>query len=265
MSEFMKYALAYAKRLGWAVFPIAPRGKRPISEHGFNDATTDERQIWEWWTRTPDANVGFNPLRSGAVAIDLDGEAGIEHWNFLVASTQMPYTRAAASISGSGQGRHLIYRLPEGVTVPQSNGVLGEHIEVAAHRLTLPPSVHASGGVYEWIEGAHPRDGYDEFPACLLELLREKAPVMDPSDYKPPRNWTSAIQKAYEEVANAVPKTRNQTLYRKAFYLSHLETETGDRIAMEDVRGAMLLAAQACGLKEAEALATIQSGIRGKR
>ena len=50
-------ALEYAAR-GWPVFPLVPRGKTPLTAHGFKDATTDEAQIRIWWTETPDANIG---------------------------------------------------------------------------------------------------------------------------------------------------------------------------------------------------------------
>src|SRR5258708_4431274 len=57
-SSPLEYALAYA-RVGFAVFPCRPRGKEPITKHGFKDATRDEAQIRKWWTRWPDANIGI--------------------------------------------------------------------------------------------------------------------------------------------------------------------------------------------------------------
>ncbi len=42
MSDAMlKAALAYAERGRWAVFPCKACGKKPLTEHGFLDATTD--------------------------------------------------------------------------------------------------------------------------------------------------------------------------------------------------------------------------------
>ena len=51
------WALAYAK-LGWAVFPVQPRVKAPLTAHGFKDASTAEAVNRGWWMRWPDANLG---------------------------------------------------------------------------------------------------------------------------------------------------------------------------------------------------------------
>ena len=36
---------------GYHVFPCKPHGKTPLTQHGFKDATRDERQILTWWDR----------------------------------------------------------------------------------------------------------------------------------------------------------------------------------------------------------------------
>ena len=38
---------------GVPVFPCVPGGKRPLTGHGFHDATTDTAQIRTWWQRWP--------------------------------------------------------------------------------------------------------------------------------------------------------------------------------------------------------------------
>jgi hypothetical protein len=53
-NSILTAALSYAKR-GWYVFPCRPEDKRPLTEHGFKDATLDPAQIREWWTRHPEA------------------------------------------------------------------------------------------------------------------------------------------------------------------------------------------------------------------
>jgi len=51
-------ALEYADR-GYYVLACQPLGKLPATEHGLHDATTDEKAIRQWWTATPDANIGM--------------------------------------------------------------------------------------------------------------------------------------------------------------------------------------------------------------
>jgi hypothetical protein len=50
LSPLGQAALAYASK-GWAVFPCQMRGKKPLTQHGLKEATTDRERIREWWTR----------------------------------------------------------------------------------------------------------------------------------------------------------------------------------------------------------------------
>ena len=59
---------------GVPIFPCKPAEKRPLTEHGFRDATSDDRQIARWWSRWPEANIGMPTGRSSAVeVVDIDG------------------------------------------------------------------------------------------------------------------------------------------------------------------------------------------------
>jgi len=62
-------ALRYAD-LGYRVFPCAPGDNRPVTEHGFHDATTDPDAIERWWSDRPSANIGLPT--EGLLALDVD-------------------------------------------------------------------------------------------------------------------------------------------------------------------------------------------------
>ncbi|WP_067489075.1 bifunctional DNA primase/polymerase [Actinomadura hibisca] len=98
MTRHLDLALTLAA-LGWHVFPLAPRDKRPLANclscrdnpecsrgdyavcpclpdgqwcHGVRAATTDPDRIRTWWRRRPDAVPAIAAGPSGLVLIDLD-------------------------------------------------------------------------------------------------------------------------------------------------------------------------------------------------
>src|SRR5882724_6288273 len=69
-------ALTYAA-MGIPVFPCNKSNKRPMTEHGFKDATTDQDQIVTWWEKHPDAMIGIPTGKaSGIDILDLDVKKG---------------------------------------------------------------------------------------------------------------------------------------------------------------------------------------------
>ncbi len=94
-------ALRYAA-IGWPVFPCHAEDKRPCTEHGFHDATTDRDTLVQWFgIRWPNAAVAVACGAAGLCVIDLDVGKGKDgraefarleddhgpHWCGLIAST----------------------------------------------------------------------------------------------------------------------------------------------------------------------------------
>ncbi len=77
---------------GYAVFPLEPGGKKPITQHGCKDATTDPAAIQAWAAQDKDANVGIHCV--GMVVLDLDvkdGKNGVTDLTEIVKSAgQLP-------------------------------------------------------------------------------------------------------------------------------------------------------------------------------
>jgi hypothetical protein len=64
-------ALEYAEA-GIPVFPCK-RTKGPLTPNGFKDATTDPKQIRNWWAKWPHAMIGMpTGLASGVDVLDID-------------------------------------------------------------------------------------------------------------------------------------------------------------------------------------------------
>lgn len=139
-------ALSYSQEFGMPVFPVLPRGKKPLIDGGFHGASTHPEQVAEWWDRWPDANIGFSPGSCGWLVTDLDSaeaEALAREVGLLDDVTLEVLTR---------RGRHLYFRLPRGVTIGNASLWEERGIDIRANNgyVLLPPSVHASGHVYSW-------------------------------------------------------------------------------------------------------------------
>lgn len=169
-NNLLESALAYAKRFSWAVLPVKPRGKEPLTAHGCNDATTDAAAIRRWWERWPGANVAIACGPSKLVVIDLDaGKGGEETWEGLKREHSFD-DDTVISITGGG-GQHLVFARPNGADIRNSAGKLGEGVDVRGNGgyIVAPPSIHPTGREYVWDANAHPGD---RKPAPLPDALR---------------------------------------------------------------------------------------------
>lgn len=184
----------YARR-GWYIFPIEPRGKKPMTEHGLKDASTNLDTVRRWWKQHPRANIGLNCGKSQVVAIDLDKRGaydGLAEWAALVERYALE-TDTAVSLTGGG-GRHLLFTVNGGPEIKNSAGKLAPGIDVRGEGgyVVLPPSVHPSGRPYAW---ADDNTGTTPLPIQLSTLLtREPDPwrlytLRDAFAKRPPLTW----------------------------------------------------------------------------
>ena len=164
----LKSALEYAK-MGFGVFPLYPKGKNPLTQHGYLDATTDEKQIIAWWMRWPDANIGI-AIGDKFVVIDLDVEEdrGINGYHTLMEwereNGKLPET--VMSITGRN-GYHYIYRTER----PYKNAVgIREGVDIRGEGgyIVAPPSIHPNGRRYEWEQAP------DEYQIAQADNLVER-------------------------------------------------------------------------------------------
>ncbi|MCK2221916.1 bifunctional DNA primase/polymerase [Actinomadura sp. ATCC 31491] len=147
--DLTRAALEAAVR-GWRVFPLTPRGKKPL--RGFTNwerhATTDTDRIAAFWPRHP-YNIGIACGPSRLVVIDLDQPKPGEHppathnpqngeevFRQLCADHSQPYPDRTFTVRTRRGGTHLYFTAPEGVRLRNSaghNGGLGRLIDTRAH------------------------------------------------------------------------------------------------------------------------------------
>ncbi len=155
-------AVAYAQA-GLAVFPVHSvehrqcscgnpqcrnKGKHPRTASGLKDATVDTRQVKSWWETWPTANIGIcTGKESGIFVVDIDGEEGFE-WLHKQPFAQTPMVR-----TGSG-GIHVFFRYPTDREIKNSARKIAPQVDIRGDGgyVIAPPSSHASGNFYEWIQ-----------------------------------------------------------------------------------------------------------------
>lgn len=188
--RFLRAALAYAK-MGFHVIPVEPNGKRPLVL--WKDYQTQkplETQIRGWWAKTPNANVGL-VLGAGRVVIDLDGGPEAEA---LLAAAGIELPQDAPRVR-TRSGFHVYLKAatpqPDRIGLLKAEQPLAEksltpkgqqrHAQIDVRGLGIiiaPPSVHASGHVYEWVTPLVPR--LPDAPEALLALINRPEPPKVP-------------------------------------------------------------------------------------
>ncbi|MBL8696380.1 MAG: bifunctional DNA primase/polymerase [Planctomycetes bacterium] len=172
-TDLVSAALFYA-RAGWRIFPIAEREKRPLTSHGFKDASKELPKIESWWTQWPNANIGFpTGADQGIVVLDVDPRNGGEASFDALGALGITIDRTWVSNTGGG-GRHYFFRCPEGSTRSRTNffGSGGLDWKGEGGYVILPPSIHSSGASYCWTEGRRPGlCDPSPCPPVLLEIV----------------------------------------------------------------------------------------------
>ena len=248
-------ALRYAER-GVAVFPCVQRGKRPLTQHGFRDASADADFVRAWWTRWPEANIGV-PTGLRFDVLDIDPKHGGDAALAALEAEQGPLPETAEVRTGGG-GRHILF-LPDS-RVRCSAGMLGNGLDVrgAGGYVVAPPSIHASGRRYAWAC----RAALAPWPEWLLDRIAPREPVR-PKHETPvrirddggSRHGLRVLRRACETVVAAGEGTRHDVLRRRARTVGGFIASGA--LAEDFARACLLGAALEAGLPEREAERTV--------
>ena len=276
MTAVRDAALDYAAR-GWPVFPLhgivngvctcgrqdcSSPGKHPLVKRGLYEATTDFADIGEWWRRWRRANVGVaTGTGSGIVVVDVDLPLAFASLDALV--HKLPRTRVA--LTGGG-GLHLLYRGDRdrpplhnhASRLPGLGDLPGVDLRAERGYVVAPPSIHRSGGRYEWL------DEQSEIAPAPEWLKEPERTHVDLGDVKPvdfsgegTAYGRAALDSALTSLRAAPLGQRNHTLNRVTFCLAQLVA--GGELLEGAVRSSVLDAALAIGLDEPESRQTIDS------
>ena len=220
-SAMLDAALSWAAA-GFPVFPCSPKsgrgGKRPLTpkesapgakDGGLYVATTDEKQIRQWWSKWPKALIGMpTGAVSGTVVIDLDPREtdadtmrlALEEWvggldgvDEGTGEILTPWL----SLTQSG-GLHLWFMHPAPAkdapfadwstiytpakipnranlfkAVEDAPGAIASHVDVRGDGgyVIVPPSAMDDGKTYRWLDGGIGKNSPPLPPPRLLDLI----------------------------------------------------------------------------------------------
>lgn len=171
-----KQAALYYANQGWAVFPLKPNGKTPITEHGFKDATRDVDQITKWWTDTPDANIGVpTGSVSGFWVIDVDRKNDKDGLTLLLNTLQgedkVAFKTALSSNlvqTTTSDGLHVLVQWSPESPVRNGTDVMeGIDLRGEGGYIVVDPS-SVDKGMYQWSDLSLPIAPYQTWMDILF-------------------------------------------------------------------------------------------------
>lgn len=270
-------ALAYAKR-GWPVFPCNPtkdpeKSKAPLvgrdkdaegkpvpNTGGVKKATTDERQIREWWGKWPAALIGIPTGKAiGLWVLDFDPEdetVEMIEARVELAVGKLPLGPRSRTQSG---GWHIWFKLPAG-EIPKNSAKRLANVDWRAEGgyVIAPPSRMADGATYEWLVSPDVSD-FPDAPPGLLDLVFRRgrfSPALKPRsvgeyralvDDKHVRRYCEvALSRAAGRVRALVKGQRNSEFNNIALGIGHLVGAGG--IGRSEAYAALREAALAWGI-----------------
>ncbi|MDZ5078850.1 bifunctional DNA primase/polymerase [Nesterenkonia sp. HG001] len=244
---------------GVPVFPCVPGGKRPLTEHGFHDATTDPGQVEAWWRAHPDANLAVpTGAASGMVVVDVDVHGPVNGFaSFGRAHRAGLVSRWAFLVSTPSGGMHVYYpATPERAQRSWQAARAGVDFRGDGGYILLPPSMVSTNGAAVGYQVRQVNTG----SSARLDSDRLRD-FLDPRPTAPPSTGDDVersvdVSRLAAWVAARVEGERNRGLFWAACRLA----ENG--VPAPDALDVLAAAASEAGLGEREITTTVRSAYR---
>ena len=175
-SLLLRSAKSYAEDFGLQVFPC--KGKKPVTKHGYKDATDDFTQIEQWWDEDSTHNIAI-ATGHGIVVLDVDidhnaGKYGDETLSHLE-EEYGPLPDTWMCLTGGG-GVHYYFQCDDPDLTVAAGFLPGLDYRGTGGYVIAPPLIHpASGRRYEWEVNHLPEDTpLAPLPDWLHDLMEPK-------------------------------------------------------------------------------------------
>jgi len=184
-NNFLDTALEYFEKQRWAIHPLVPRKKKPISDEWqkWSHELPTREQIENWWTENPDYNIGLvTGETSGVVVLDIDLQKNPNALTELeaIAGSGIHKKIVCPFVRTPGGGIHAYFAYPEGANIGcNSIGIACIDTRGNGGNIVLPPSIHPDGGVYKWHLPFEDRD-LPPLPDAIVAKLDKDRPTPKP-------------------------------------------------------------------------------------
>ena len=245
LDEALRYAAA-----GMLIFPV-DANKKPLTRHGFKDASSDPAAIVAWLEKWPHCDFGW-ALPPDIVVVDVDRKHGKDGYrDFQDRAGCDPREVATSSASSPRGGLHVIYKASK----PYKNAVAIHGTALDLRALGGYVVLPLPGNGREWLK---PLIGASLLPApAWLDCVVRKAPstraplTLAPRSALAPASSDSwAQKKARNELSRACVKivtapcgAQDTVRHRMCFYIGGLVAR-GD-LGYEEAFDSLLAAALA--------------------
>ena len=158
----LRQALEYREKLGWSIIPVGTNKKPLITREKYQFVKPTAEEIIHWFEQFPDANIAvITGEISGVIVADVDPRHGGTDKDFRELNTVKAKT--------GGGGWHFYFSHEKGFK--NKAGIKpGLDIRADGGYVILPPSIHESGGKYEWIV-----DPFNGTQAALPDFVKKLA------------------------------------------------------------------------------------------
>jgi hypothetical protein len=280
MTENCSLALVYARH-GVLVLPcregdgMVGKAKAPYVEGGWHSASSDEYQINLWWSFWPNAAIGLPARANGIIAFDADrhgADDGVAILFSLFAQHAFsPYT--VPCVTTPRDGRHLIFRRP--AELQDTRGKIASAVDIRDNAYVVAAGTRMANGLCYLLENGSPEQlaaaigtaTLPELPVWLAAMI-VKPPLVMTAPNGPANLACLSHGGSKRRLAGLIRKVvlarngeRNVTLHWAACRVGELVS--AGAIKNETAIALLTTAGLQAGLPIYEALATIQSGIRG--
>jgi hypothetical protein len=228
---------------GLPCFPCAD-DKRPMTRHGFKDATTNVEELGDLWRLHPGTLIGVPTGQfAGLDVLDVDVRSGGGRW-FAEHKKMLPPTRVHRTRSG---GLHLFFAHQPGM-------------RCSAGQVAPGVDVRADGGYVIWWPAAGCCVLSDAGPTRWPDWLRQSDKGEAPRLRRTVVPDEAALISLVRFVAGSREGERNSITYWAACRVG--EMIASGLIRPDSAAAVITEAATRAGLPSAEAQRTVRSGIR---